>query len=53
MGLVFDTDPRHVTVSGASQADSSPDADPADDMGHARAARSRPARGTTSTGANP
>lgn len=52
MGLVFDTDPRHVTASGASQADSSPDADPADDKGHARAARSRPARGTSSTGAN-
>lgn len=51
MGLVFDTDPRHVTASGAAQSNDTPDTDPAESQGRSRATRSRPERGT-STGDN-
>lgn len=54
MGLIFDTDARHVTATGAAQADASTGNEPAEDgQARTRAARSRPARGTSATGANP
>ncbi len=52
MGLVFDTDPRHVTASGAAQSNDTPDTDPAESQGRSRAARSRQARGIPTTGDN-
>lgn len=52
MGLVFDTDPAHVTSTGAAQANS--DTDTAEEgQGRSRASRSRPARGATTPGAAP
>ena len=61
MGLIFDSDARFTSGAGVTQARAGetafpdPDNEPAGDEGQARAraARSRPARGTSSTGANP